>query len=341
MGSSTKDELKRLGLSVCKILAGLIAIAGVLGGLLGYTAYVVDSYITRQEATDLTKGVGVGALSLGWIVGLGAIGTAVWVLARRDASARGILPAVDDGQSAGAPTEGRRTRQWIAVVTIAVTVGGITVLAVAILVRDPAQGLTVFNILVPVLASWVGTVLAFYFGRESFESANQQVRELVTTVTELSPEQRRHVRARAIMKHPTDIVSIELPDAGPPALSFADVLAKYSDEVTRLPVVSTEYQPRYMVHRSSIDEYRAEVTAAIADSSTFQEFLDYERNALELGPRLGFETMLPTATLAEVKSVMERAKSVQDVFVTEDGSSDSPILGWISNTRLARYLPDS
>jgi len=63
----------------------------------------------------------------------------------------------------------------------------ITVLAGYAIAKDPTNTMTIFNVILPVFASWVGTILAFYFGRENFESANKQVRELVDRLT---PEER-------------------------------------------------------------------------------------------------------------------------------------------------------
>ena len=52
-------------------------------------------------------------------------------------------------------------------------------LALAVILVDKSKTITIFNMVLPVVASWVGTILAFYFGRENFESANKQVRDIM------------------------------------------------------------------------------------------------------------------------------------------------------------------
>jgi hypothetical protein len=75
----------------------------------------------------------------------------------------------------------------IALGILLVSALAITVLAAVAVNPDSSNALTIFNTSQPVFASWVGTVLAFNFGRENFESANSQMRPLIS---KLSPEER-------------------------------------------------------------------------------------------------------------------------------------------------------
>lgn len=84
-------------------------------------------------------------------------------------------------------------RFLIALVVLGTSLFGIIVLSLKVLVAvppsDPKENLetakTVFSSILPVLATWVGTVLAFYFSRENFESANRNVREMVKKITSM------------------------------------------------------------------------------------------------------------------------------------------------------------
>ncbi len=50
----------------------------------------------------------------------------------------------------------------------------ITILAMTVIIQsdDKKDTMTIFNMILPVTASWIGTILAFYFGKQNFESAN-------------------------------------------------------------------------------------------------------------------------------------------------------------------------
>jgi hypothetical protein len=41
--------------------------------------------------------------------------------------------------------------------------------------------------------------------------------------------------------------------------------------------------------------------------------------------------------LIEVKTIMGAKPYIQDVFVTETGKQDEPILGWITNAMMAQH----
>jgi hypothetical protein len=230
-----------------------------------------------------------------------------------------------------------RFRTWLAFAVVGVAVMGITVLAVAVVVVDSSNAQNVFNILVPVVASWVGTVLAFYFGRENYESANREMRQLVK---ELTPDERANEAVTSIMRLAANLTSIRLSDdLGADGVTLADLKARFVGQVSRLPVLNSDGTPLYMIHQSRVDQY---VANGGSQSATLAEFV-VTRAAEPFPVRFdhghGFLTVPPTATLAEVKDEIDRIESVQDVFVTANGSASSELLGWVSNIRLSRFLP--
>lgn len=79
------------------------------------------------------------------------------------------------------PTPSSFTRDYIALLVIAVGILGITAVAVAAIVfaRDSERANTtmaVFTALLPVVGTWIGTVLAFYFAKENFQAASDATR---------------------------------------------------------------------------------------------------------------------------------------------------------------------
>ncbi len=53
------------------------------------------------------------------------------------------------------------SRDVLASVTLVLTTVAITILAIITIVRDPSEAKDILNVILPVFASWVGTVLAF------------------------------------------------------------------------------------------------------------------------------------------------------------------------------------
>lgn len=113
-------------------------------------------------------------------------------------------------------TSNGRARSRLAYGTLIFSGLAITIMAVIAIVTDPKNTMTIFNIVLPMFASWVGTILAFYFGRENFESASQQVQAATQQVREiaqaLTPEQRAEALVTSIMRPLADTIHFPIPE---------------------------------------------------------------------------------------------------------------------------------
>src|SRR5262249_36964335 len=109
---------------------------------------------------------------------------------------------------------------------------------------------------------------------------------------------------------------------------------------TRMPFIDDLHRVQMIVHRSMIDGYLAsKVTEPdpeidIADI-TIADMLEKEPQLKSL-----FETSFgfvgKEERLIEVKAIMANP-NIQDVFVTETGKKDEPVLGWITNAMMAQH----
>ena len=233
---------------------------------------------------------------------------------------------------------------YLAGATIIVSIVSILVLAVVIVFQDGTDAMIVFNILVPVFASWVGTVLAFYFGRENFQTANEQAREtnkqMLTMAQQAQPQGATRSVAE-VMKPLADIEVTRIPAGGDNgSVLLSQLLAKFKPRINRMPVLDSAGKPVYIIHEASIKEYLADVDQA-ADSDLLEKFLEQqagEKPPLLYGNGEAFAVVKESATLVEAKAAMDALPRCLDVFVTVNGTPDEPLVGWISNIRLNRYL---
>lgn len=225
-------------------------------------------------------------------------------------------------------------RSKLAIATLIFAVVAITVLAIAAIVIEPGGAMTIFNIVLPVFASWVGTILAFYFGRENFESANRQVRELVQRIT---PEQRAKAPVTSVMRSLLNTACFQIPEGkSDQDVKLSELIAKFGGSVSRLPIVAADNRPRYMIHESSIDKY---IASGGKQEDTLEKFIDTQKKAgFDFGVNKGFVVVSERTMLADAKRKMEETPSCQDIFITKGGSPDEAVTGWISNLRLGKYL---
>jgi hypothetical protein len=103
----------------------------------------------------------------------------------------------------------------------------------------------------------------------------------------------------------------------------------------RLPIVGEDRRPMYVLHRSMLERYMLDqqILGEPLEGLTVGAFLKQAVTGLLAET---FVTLAPTASLADAQQAM--AGDIRDVFVTADGSRDSPVLGWLSNVDLTRNL---
>lgn len=204
---------------------------------------------------------------------------------------------------------------------------------------------TVFSQVLPLLATWVGTVLAYYYSRENFESANRNVREMVNKIT--SMEKLQSIAASKVMIPVKDMAcfrfSTQQPDESKVSLC-KDLLALLeSKNRNRLPVLDATEKPKYVIHRSLIDRFLANkllglttppagiTISSLLDQMTLKEMIDSSSEEVKKFLRVSFGTVKETDTLADAKQEMDREQGRLDVLVTKDGTANSPVVGWITN----------
>src|ERR1043166_7992064 len=79
-------------------------------------------------------------------------------------------------------------RQWIALTVLIGAFVGLLGLATLIIIlcwkgKECTQAKDLFTALLPVFATWVGTLLAFYFSKDNFESATKSVTEMANKIS--------------------------------------------------------------------------------------------------------------------------------------------------------------
>jgi hypothetical protein len=125
-----------------------------------------------------------------------------------------------------------------------------------------------------------------------------------------------------------------------PLIELYDLL---QGTITRLPVLDDKNVVRFIIHQSMLYKYMADQGLAkdgkappSVSSLTFEDFLNDPKMKELISESMAF--INPNATLAEAKEKMESIKNSQDVFITENGKSTEPILGWLTNVDIARHL---
>lgn len=230
-------------------------------------------------------------------------------------------------------------RQWLGLIVITVSVAAlvvISVFAIADASDESREEMTrlVFAAVVPLIGTWVGTILAYNFSRDNFEAAAQATKETYAAATGLSTE----TPAAQVMLPVSRIVTPApvTDDAAARALALKDLHKLMKDRnVTRLPLLTSGGVVLYVVHDADINGYALRHGLAEPDFSG-KTVGDLLADPAAAAPATSFETVDPSSTIGDARAALQARPECKDVFVTEGGGRTDKVVGWLTNSQLAR-----
>lgn len=193
-----------------------------------------------------------------------------------------------------------------------------------------------FNAILPVLAGWVGTVLAFYFSSASQERTALTLERALNS--NFSGDSGPTVGEKMI---PTisieEIQKLETFQPEKVLLSeFSQIFTKKnSNNIPISRIIFTNNNVfRHLVHKSVLDEflssYKNETPAKLSD------FLNDQSVLAKISDQVIFVGIgMP---LTKAKETLDSLPRAQDIIVTANGNKNAPMLGWLSNVDLLKAL---
>jgi hypothetical protein len=193
----------------------------------------------------------------------------------------------------------------------------------------------ILSIILPVFGTWVGALLAYYFGKDNYEAGARNSASMAKVMSGLEKLRSIPVTQAGIM---IPASKIELPPAmqGKKPADYAQVLLKdviAGMKQQRLPLFDPATgAPLAVIHKSLINDFLVKQGPQKFDTATLAQLLaDPEAGKIAKNT---FVILPNTATLADVKLQMsEQCRSAglkcEDAFITTPGSQR--VEGWITN----------
>ena len=240
-------------------------------------------------------------------------------------------------------TQGPIARNFIAILMTLIVVSATVVVAIiAISKGDKLEGVDfIAKTLLPLWGTWIGTILAFYFSRENFEAASKSYQNIIKSLT--PDEKMAAMKVNDVMIPVDRIVFLIYPDDKDKKL-MDDILKDGRFQAyNRYAVLNTNHTVYKMIHRSMVDRFISEqvVSGKTPDeiklltlNDLLNTTLDEIKNTLENS----FQIIKKSSTLLEAKQSMDEKKECLDVFVTENGSKDEPVLGLVTNNLILEKI---
>lgn len=239
------------------------------------------------------------------------------------------------GAGSDAETRARIRISWLVMLfgLAAVTILGVVAIVFGTKQNDQVYGRTkdILSMLLPLVGAWVGTILAFYYGKENFNAGTASAS---TLISQLTPAQKLAATAVSGVMIPIATAKVFVLNKDEKDVSLKELLEGPLAGVNRLPILEPSGRVRYVLHRSMFDGFISKLAMAnqtVAAVSLQQMLNDdaYKRIGLSFG------TVRPDARLDAVKALMDGSPDCSDVFVTEDGTSGTKTVGWITNVILS------
>lgn len=205
-----------------------------------------------------------------------------------------------------------------------------------------------FNAILPVLASWVGTVLAFFFSSQSLERTSSSLDTAIRaaggagdgkTVTEVMIPLGQIREVIHLDKTPAKDLTLKdlqgrfhpLPSATTGGSSGTATLPA----VTRLVFVDGDVF-RYVLHESTLNAFLVSKAGSSPQPSSFEEMRQEPAWLAQISRLVVF--VAASTKLSDASAALDRVKGAQDIIVTATGNSSEPMLGWITNVDLVKVL---
>jgi len=227
-----------------------------------------------------------------------------------------------------------RIRSWLALGITGIAIVGIVVLGtITIVISDKeavSRAQAVFNAVLPLFGTWVGTVLAYFFSRENFESASRSVERLTRQLTTEEELQSTPVSDAMVPR------SQMLVCDDPAQAKLVDVLALLEGKnLKRLPILNKAGAAVSLVYSQDIIDYLYRFKTDLSEDDrktlTVQNLLD-EKPEL----KKPFAVVSESGSLADVQDALAKIAEGRVVFVTKTGSESEPVVGMLTSVDIAR-----
>ncbi|MFZ0770039.1 MAG: hypothetical protein WCA49_09015 [Candidatus Sulfotelmatobacter sp.] len=231
-------------------------------------------------------------------------------------------------------------RSRVAEIVTAFALAGIFLLSAMVLIRswksnDDEMVRYVFASIIPLLGSWMGTILAFYFSKDNLAAATQSVKDLSQAMT--SQDKLKAIPVKDKMRPLDQIKHVKVDPTDDANKKLSD-LSQMSAE--RIPILSSQSVIRFLIYKAMIDKYLAQLAGkslpagktTVADL-TLKDLVDSNPEMRKLFEN-SFAFVPLTATLADAKREMEKIDNCGDVLVTNTGKKEEPILGWVTDNTI-------
>ncbi|WP_158693542.1 hypothetical protein [Neorhizobium alkalisoli] len=185
--------------------------------------------------------------------------------------------------------------------------------------------MSIFTATLPVFATWVGTVLAFYFTNESFKQASE------AALLAANPPHVHLAPASSRMIPYEKIAKLEVDRGGVRSTLMSEVHSLFNDQTTRVIVFDKARSPVFIIRRKNVPAEWIDETGKFKGlSATIDDYLKASNNAAD-AVQFGFSPQ--SVSIEQALRALQDSNS-DDLFLTATGQKTEAVTGWLTRARL-------
>ncbi len=221
-------------------------------------------------------------------------------------------------------------REWLGMIVIVISILALAFVGYSIVSTNNIDNSKfVYSSLLPLVGTWVGVVLAFYFGKENYEAASKRYEKIID---KLSPDLLDDVAVSQVMISKKTMVFKKWSEIKDKSVhELLDFLLEI--DKSRLPVIGDDGKVKYIIHSSLLTKpYKNSENEVqrINSSEKLSDFITKHKGIVDL-----IVLVKDNDILENVRKVMNSKPNCKDVFV----ENDSGVLqGWLTDTLILRYI---
>jgi len=197
--------------------------------------------------------------------------------------------------------------------------------------------------LLPLIGTWMGAVLAYYFAKVQYDAANAQQDKLIDKIT--IEKRLESLKVTEAMIKFEDIKGLDF-DAyysDPNKTIIKDILQNKSLKEYNRFLFLQGRKLKFIIHRSIFDRFitmkfsETGVSKEQIEKLSLKDITESDDAKIKAYVHQGLEFLSVNKTLYQAKLIIDSNKACEDILITLTGNSDEEVLGWIPDTLLAEY----
>jgi len=204
---------------------------------------------------------------------------------------------------------------------------------IAIYSLHKGKGDVILQTLIPLWGTWIGTVLAFYFGKNNFEAATKSYQDVIEKLTPREKMSELLVKEYMVpLKKLVYLIYDEKKNE-----KIYDIL-KYEqfEPYNRFAFFNSDGTAKYIIHRSLFNRFissKVENNLSIEEIKelTLEDLVENSDDTIKNVLKNSFAIVSINATLLDAKVKIDSIPECLDVFITTNGATYEKVEGLITN----------